>query len=266
VRTARSKPSLALNRASAEPLYRQLAERLETAIREGRLRLGDRIESETALTGRYGVSRITLRQAVDDLVRKQLLIRKQGKGTFVTAPPVRHDLSRRHGLLASLFAQADDASARLVRYGLAIPPADVAKTMRLKPGEPALAVDRLYMIGGRPVVLAVGWLVQATAIVPRAKAELVATEDMMREAGLAIAASHVTLRAQAAGAETGRLLQVPVRAPLLLLRRTTSGPDGAVNEFARIYFRTDDYEIVMSHRDAALIVTDTRAHDLVERI
>jgi GntR family transcriptional regulator len=261
VPSARSRTDGALNRASPEPLYRQLAGRLETAIRDGTLQPGARIESEAALMTRYRVSRITLRQAVDDLVRKQLLVRKQGKGTFVTAPPVRHDLSRRHGLLASLFAQADDASTRLVRYGLVKPPADVAKAMRLKPGEPALAVDRLYMIGSKPVVLALGWLTEAVAGIPRAKAELIATEDMMREAGLAVATSHVTLRAQAAGDAIGKLLRVSARTPLLLLQRTTSGPDGAVNEFGRIYFCSDSYEIVISHHEAGLFgIQPMRAH------
>jgi GntR family transcriptional regulator len=263
MRSARAKPSVRLNRASPEPLYRQLASQLEFAIREGTLQPGDRMESEAALTARYGVSRITLRQAVDDLVRKQLLVRKQGKGTFVTAPTVRHDLSRRHGLLASLFSQADNASARLVRYGLAKPPADVARAMHLKPGEHALVVDRLYMVGGKPVVLALGWLAKAAAGIPRAKAELIATEDMMREAGLAVATSHVTLRAQAAGETIGKLLRVSARAPLLVLQRITSGPDGAVNEFGRIHFCSDSYEIVLSHHDAGLIVKDVRAYDRV---
>lgn len=254
-------PSVTLNRAGPEPLYRQLASQFEAAIRDGRLRPGDRLDSEGALTARYRVSRITLRQAVDELVRKQLLVRKQGKGTFVTAPPVRHDLSRRHGLLASLFAQAENASARLVHYGLARPPAEIAKIMRLKPGEPALAVDRLYMIGGKPVALALGWLAEAAAIVPRAKAELIATEDIMREAGLVVAASHVSIRAQAAGAAIGELLRVSARTPLLLLQRTATGADGAVNEFGRIYFCSDSYEIVLSHHDAGLFgFKDLRAH------
>lgn len=261
MRSGRAKPGATLNRASPEPLYRQLAGQLETAIRDGVLAPGDRIESETALIARYGVSRITLRQAVDDLVRKHLLVRKQGKGTFVTAPPVRHDLSRRHGLLASLFAQADDASARLLRYGLVNPPADVAQSMQLKPGEPALAVDRLYMIGGKPVVLAFGWLAKAAAGIPRAKAELVATEDMLREAGLAVATSHVTLRAQAAGEAISKLLRVSPRTPLLLLERTTTGPDGTVNEFGRIYFCSDSYEIVLSHHEAGLLgIQPMRTH------
>jgi GntR family transcriptional regulator len=261
VRNRGPNPGASLNRASPEPLYRQLAGRLEAAIRDGMLPAGDRIESEAALMARFGVSRITLRQAVDELVRKQLLVRKQGKGTFVTAPPVRHDLSRRHGLLASLFAQADNASARLVRYGLVKPPADIAKAMQLKPGRAALAVDRLYMIGGKPVVLALGWLTEAAAGIPRAKAELIATQDMLHEAGLVVATSQVTLRAQAAGEAIGKLLHVSPRAPLLLLQRTTSGIDGAVNEFGRIYFCSDRYEIVLSHHDAGLFgIQHVRAH------
>lgn len=261
MRPGPSRPSVALNRGSPEPLYRQLAAQLESAIREGALRPGDRIESEAALSAHYGVSRITLRQAVEDLVRKQLLVRKQGKGTFVTTLPVRHDLSRRHGLLASLFAQADDASAQLLRYGLIRPPADVATSMGLKPGEPALAVDRLYMIGGKPVVLAFGWLARAAAKIPRAKAQLIATADMMREAGLEVASSHVTLRAQSAGHAIGKLLQVSARTPLLLLQRRTTGPDGAINEFGRIYFCSDRYEIVLSHHEAGLFgIQQVQAH------
>jgi GntR family transcriptional regulator len=259
--SGKARPNVTLNRTSPEPLYRQLASQFEAAIRQGRLRPGDRLDSEGALTARYRVSRITLRQAVDELVRKQLLVRKQGKGTFVTAPPVRHDLSRLHGLLGSLFAQAEDASARLVRYGLAKPPADIAKIMRLKPGEAALAVDRLYMIGAKPVALALGWLAQAAAIVPRAKAELIATEDIMREAGLAVAASHVSIRAQAAGATIGEPLHVSPRTPLLLLQRTVTGPNGAIHEFGRIYFCSDSYEIVLSHYDAGLFgFKNLRAH------
>jgi GntR family transcriptional regulator len=262
VRKGRNRPASAtLNRASPEPLYRQIAARLEAAIRDGTLPPDGPIESETALMERYGVSRITLRQAVDDLVRKQLLVRKQGKGTFVTAPPVRHDLSRRHGLLASLFAQADNASARLVRYGLTRPPADVAKAMRLRQGGSALAVDRLYMIGSKPVALALGWLDEAAAGISRATAELIATEDMMRQAGLSVAASNVTLRAQTAGATIGKLLRVSARAPLLFLQRVSSGPDGSVIEYGRMYFCSESYEIVLSHHETGMFgIQQVQAH------
>src|SRR5215207_506258 len=165
----RQKP---LHRSSPEPLYRQLAQHLEAAIRSGQLKPGDRLESESLLADRFAVSRITVRQAIEELVRQQIVIRKQGKGTFVTQPTVKHDLSRLHGLLASLFSQAEAASAKLLRYELATAPHDVAEQLRLFPGQPALALDRLYLIGRRPVALAQAWLVPEIATLPRAKADL----------------------------------------------------------------------------------------------
>ena len=123
-------------------------EPLEAEIGRGGLKPGDRLESEARLTARFQVSRITLRQAVAELVRKQLLVRKQGKGTFVTAPAVRHDLKRSLGLRGSLFAQAHGASARLLRYELRVPPAEIMALLNTAANQPALALDRLYLIGG----------------------------------------------------------------------------------------------------------------------
>src|SRR5204862_1354430 len=110
----------------------------EDAIRRGQFKPGDKLDSESVLTARFGVSRITLRQAVASLVNAQLLVRKQGKGTFVTAPPVRHDLRRLHGLLGSLFSQAEGASARLLHFEMRVPPDDVATAFGLKAGDEAL--------------------------------------------------------------------------------------------------------------------------------
>ena len=241
--------SAALSRESPEPLYRQLASRLERAIRDGALKPGERLESEGELAARFQVSRITLRQAVDELVRQELVVRKQGKGTFVTQPAVRHDLRRLHGLLGSLFAQAETASARLLRYELRAPPADVRAAMNIGAGEQALALDRLYLIGGKPVALAQGWLVREVAALARAKAELISTEDLMREVGIRIGSSQVSIRAEAAGA-VGRLLKLSARAPLLVLRRKALGQDGRVKEWGRIWFRSDAYELVCATQDA----------------
>src|SRR6195952_4161398 len=84
---------VALDRASPVPLYHQLATALESAIREGRLRPGDRLENELALTTRLGLARPTARQAIQELVRKGLLVRKRGVGTqVVAAAPIRRDV------------------------------------------------------------------------------------------------------------------------------------------------------------------------------
>jgi GntR family transcriptional regulator len=239
-----------LSRSSPEPLYCQLATHLEGEVRNGRLKPGDRLEPEGSLTRRFQVSRITLRQAVTELVRKQLLVRKQGKGTFVTAPAVQHDLRRSHGLLGSLFSQADGASARLLRYELCIPPAETAALLRLAPHQPALALDRLYLIDGRPVALAQAWLVPAVAALPRSTAKVISTEDMMRQVGIVIASSQVRMRAAAAGALVGRALRISPRAPVLVLRRRSVGDDGLVKEVGGVWFCSDAYEFVCSTEKA----------------
>jgi GntR family transcriptional regulator len=246
MRARPGQPSVALRRSSPEPLYRQLAGVLERAIGSGALKLGDRLDSEGVLAERYRVSRITLRQAVEALVRKQMLVRKQGKGTFVTAPAVQHDLKRLHGLLGSLFSQADGASARLLHYELRTPPADIAETLALKPDAKALSLERLYLIDNKPVALTQAWLVPAVARLPRVKAELISTEDMMRATGIAIASTQVAIRAEAAGARVGRLLKISARAPVLGLHRKAFGADGAAKEIGRVWFCSDSYQFVCS--------------------
>jgi GntR family transcriptional regulator len=238
----RQKPPL--HRSSPEPLYRQLAEHLETAIRSGQLKHGDRLESESLLSERFAVSRITVRQAIEELVRKQIVVRKQGKGTFVTQPTVKHDLRRLHGLLASLFSQAETASTKLLRYEQAAAPREITELLGLRAGQKALALDRLYLIGGRPVALAQAWLTPEIAGMPRAKADLISTEDMMQAAGIPVAGSQVSIRAEAAGTTVGRLLKLSARTPVLVLRRKAIGTDGSVKEASHVWFCSDAYELV----------------------
>lgn len=239
-----SEPSGALSRASPDPLYRQLARYLESAIGSGRLKPGERLDSESMLAAGFDVSRITVRQALDELVRKRLVVRKQGKGTFVTAPAVRHDLRRLHGLLGSLFSQADTASAQLLRYELRVPPRAVRERLQLGAGQRALALYRLYLIGGRPVALGEGWLAPQVGELARSKAELLSTEDLMRAVGIRIASTQVSIRAEPAGMRVGRFLKVAARAPLLVLRRDAFGEDGVVKETGCVFFRSDSYELV----------------------
>jgi GntR family transcriptional regulator len=235
-----------LARSSPEPLYRQLIANLEAAIRSGRLSAGDKLESEADLMARFKVSRITVRQAIDALVRQNLVVRKQGKGTFVTTTPVRHDLRRTHGLFHSLFAQAHDASTTLLRYELERPPAEVCAAMGLAADGAALVLDRLYLVGRKPVGLALGWLDAACAAMPRAKADVMSTEDLMRETGIAIVDTRVTIGAEAAGAPIARHLKISPRAPVLVYRRWCIGEDGLAKEVARIAICSDRYEFVCS--------------------
>lgn len=245
--TARREP---LQRSSPDPLYQQLAAYLEGEVRGGRLKSGDRIEAEDALSARFKVSRITVRQAVSALVKKDILVRKQGKGTFVTSPAVRHDLRHLHGLVGTLFAQARDANTRLLRYELRVPPAEISQAMGLAAGETALFLSKIYLTDARPVAFAEDWLAPAVASISRAKASLISTEDMMRQVGIVVVRSDTSIRAKAAGATIARHLQISPRAPLLMLRRRAIGQDDLVKEIGRLCFCSEHYEFFFSTSDA----------------
>jgi GntR family transcriptional regulator len=244
----KQKPSL-LSRSSPEPLYRQLAARLQAEIGRG-LKPGDQLDSEAALIARYGVSRITVRQAIDELVRLGILVRKQGKGTFVTRPTVRHDVRQPHGLFDSLFSQAPAARTELLRYALAVPPEDIAEAMHLPAGAEALALDRLYRIGDKPIGFAQGWLDPAVARLPKTRAEQISTEQMMRATGIVIDEARISIRAETAGSNLSKLLRISPRAAVLVLRRRCIGIDGAAKEMARLSVCPDSYEFVGSTRRA----------------
>ena len=81
-----------LNSSSPLPLYHQLAELLQERIRSGEYPAGVRIPSEPELARTYGIGRPTVRQATDVLVRRQLVERRRGSGTFVVEPPEQVDL------------------------------------------------------------------------------------------------------------------------------------------------------------------------------
>ena len=116
----------------------------------------------------------------------------------------------------------------------------------MQPRSEALSLERLYFIDSKPVALTEAWLVPAVAALPRAKAELISTEDMMRAVGIHIASTQVAIRAEAAGARVGRLLQLSPRAPVLVLRRTAFGADGAAKEIGHVWFCSDSYQFVCS--------------------
>jgi GntR family transcriptional regulator len=162
---------------------------------------------------------------------------------------VRHDLRRLHGLAGTLFSQAPDANMKLLRYELRAAPAEIAEAMGLAPGQSALMLERLYLIGAKPVAFARDWLVPEVAAIPHVKASLISTEDMMREVGIRVAHAEIAIRAEPAGALAARHLKTSTRAPMLVLRRQAFGDDGKVKESGRHWFCSDRYEFFRSSRD-----------------
>jgi DNA-binding GntR family transcriptional regulator len=106
-----------LDRSSSVPLYHQLASSIEQAITSGELAPGDRLENELSLTNRLGLSRPTARQAIQELVKKGLLVRKRGVGTQVVRSQFRRD-ERLSSLNEDLAKAGRVPSTRLLAFSV----------------------------------------------------------------------------------------------------------------------------------------------------
>jgi len=203
------------------------------------------IPSERELMAAHGVSRATVRKAIDGLVSDGLLQRIHGKGTFVARPRVESRLHlasfsqdmRRRGLAPS---------TRALGIELDEPPADVAASLRLGPGEQVWRVSRVRLADGQPIAHEHGWYPEP--LLPALNRHDLGGSlyDLFRDHyGLPIDAGEQTLWGEAADATYADLLDAPLHTPLLVFRRVSTSA-GKPLEHVVSRYRGDRYQLHMS--------------------
>jgi GntR family transcriptional regulator len=224
-------PSLA---PSFRPLYQQIKALLTRSLQTGEWSPGQSIPSELELAARFKVSQGTVRKAIDELATENLLVRRQGKGTFVAT---HAEVGTQYRFLR---LTADDGSAaalqrRLLDCRRMRPPADVAAALRLESGEPAVQVRRLLLtapapaaagqpqVSARPVVLDDLWL-PGSQFAGLTHERLDAWHGPLyqlfeAEFSVRMIRAEERLRAVAAEPEDAALLGVASGAPLLSVER-----------------------------------------------
>lgn len=237
-----------LKRESHVPMHRQLADQLREAIAKGVFRAGEKIPTEPELVKRYDVSRITTRQAVTRLAREGLVVRKQGKGTFVAGPVVHHDLLELRGIYDELVDQGLNPETELLEFGETAPPQRVAE--RLGTGARKLvAWRRLYRLNGQPLGLASVHLDPGAARVSRATVSRFPTYSILESVlGVRIDRADVAIRYQRATPTLCRLLKLAHGAPVMVLERVSYATDGMAREHTLYYAKAEAYEFTMTVR------------------
>ena len=137
-------------------LYRQIKQDLVRRIESGEIAAGEALPSERELCDRYGVSRPTLRQATQDLVRDGLLVVRRGVGTFVAQPRVRQQLGSVLGFTEKMAREGRHASTRVLERSVhraAELDANVASELQLEPDAAVLQVVRLRLADDIPVMV-----------------------------------------------------------------------------------------------------------------
>ena len=229
-----------IDRSSPTPLYYQLAQAIEGAISGGSLPTGSRLENEVLLAQRYGLSRPTVRRAVQELVDKGLLVRKRGVGTQVIQPHVRRSVE-----LTSLYddlAHAGEVPTTEVLSLDRIPaPAIVAEELDLAVGADVVVLRRLRRSHGEPLALLTNHLPGRFSPTVEELTER-GLYQYLRAQGVHLRVAHQRIGARLAKSEEARLLGEPPRAALLTMQRVAFDDKGVPVELGRHVYRASRYD------------------------
>lgn len=229
-----------LDRSSPVPLYFQVARQIEQAIEHGKLPPGSRLDNEIHLADRLGLSRPTMRRAIQQLVDKGLLVRKRGVGTQVVHGQVTRpvELTSLHD---DLVQSGQLPATQVLLHEISGAADDVAGSLAISPGTPVLHLRRLRLSGGEPLALLENWLpapytdLTAQALTERGMYQL------LRSRGVGMRVARQRIGARRGSGDECTLLDERRGAPLLTMERTTHDDSGRVVEYGRHVYRASRY-------------------------
>ena len=254
-------PADGIIRGGREPLYRQLAALLRAEIEPGRLRPGDQLPSEPELASRFGMARMTARQAIDALVEEGVLVRHRGRGTFVAEPRMAYPPATLVSFSRTMTALGHHVVTRLLDLELVPAHGEVALALGLGENERVLMVRRLRFLEDEPVALHASYMARSYFEGLRA-ADLLTkpiSEAMANVNGVRVVSSRDFLEAAAATHDEAQLLRITSGEPIQIVRGVSFAADGRPVLATRAAYRADRFRFLVgaSASDPPFVVNST---------
>lgn len=235
--------AFALRKTSPVPLYWQLKTSLETLIDSGEWPPDTQVPSERRLCQQFAISRITVRQALAELVREGRLVRSHGRGTFVADKHLRMPLASLSGFSEDMRRRGLRPGARVLVFELTSAPPHVARALRVAAGEHVVLLKRLMLANDRP--MAVETVHLPARLCPHVLDERLDNtslyDTLKRKYGIVPCRAAEQWQAIACLDTDARLLEIPLGSPVLCAERTTFGRQGQPFEHVESVFRGDRY-------------------------
>jgi GntR family transcriptional regulator len=227
------------------PRYYQLANILRESIATGRFEAHQPIPSERQLEGLYSVSRTTIRQAIDLLIRQGFLYREHGRGTFVSPQKLQKGISELTSFTEDMRQRGIVPGQKILEIGAVEPPEQVRQHLELpESNKQVLRIERLRLGDGVPMGLQTSYYVlpEGQTITRADLEEFGSIYKMLQEKfHLIPTEADETLEVTLATPREANLLQIPPGSPLLLSERTTYSQARRLIEFVKILYRGDRY-------------------------
>ena len=224
------------------PLYRQIKALILQSLQRAEWRPGEAIPSELELAAHYKVSQGTVRKAIDELSAEHLLVRRQGKGTFVAT----HSEARaqfRFLRLMPLEGEQEYPPSRLLECRRARASAEIARELQMKAGDSLVFLRRVLIFKGEPTVIdeisLPGSIFKGLSAAKFNEYKGSMYNLFETEFGTRMLRAEERISALAADAETGKLLEVSVGTPLLCVDRVSYTYGDKPEEVRRGLYRTD---------------------------
>jgi GntR family transcriptional regulator len=234
-----------LDRSTPIPLYFQIAKAIESAIEAGELPAGTLLGSEMDFAKSLGLSRPTMRRAMEYLVDQGLIVRRQGIGTRVVQPKVR-----RHLELTSLF---DDLSrsqrkptTKVLILEVVEAPAAVAKALGVVESTPVTHLVRLRWAGKLPIAVMTNYVLASRVELTAERLANAGLYQLLRQAGVTLHSAHQVIGARTAAPSEAEQLDEPRGAALLTMERTAYDDHGSGVDFGTHIYAASRYSFELS--------------------
>lgn len=248
------------------PRYHQIARTLRERMAAGSPAPGERLGDQRSLAREFGVTLMTLRQALELLEREGRITRRHGLGTFVASPPIEYDILRLRALAGDLSAEGEDVETIFLRGRFARPDHQVAREFALGRWSRVFALDRLRLVDGRPMSLQLSYL-PAHIGEEVAKANLGVTplrQVLAFKLGIDITAARESVSAVRLDARTARELGCRRGSPAFRADRVSLDAGGRPVVYDRVFIPGDRFRITRQfqyHHTTTAAADDPREGD-----
>jgi DNA-binding GntR family transcriptional regulator len=229
-----------VDRSSPVPLYFQVAQHLEHLIESGELPMGTRLENEIDLADQLGLSRQTMRRAIEYLVGRGLLLRKRGIGTQVVHAKVTREVELT-SLYDDLAKTGRDPSTTVVSFRIEPAPDALAAELGLAAGTPVYVFERLRSADAEPLALMRNHVPEHLMRLSAADLEEQGLYNLFRANGIVMRIAKQSIGARTATAAEARALGERKGAPLLVMERSAYDEQGRAVEHGRHVYRASRY-------------------------
>ncbi len=238
------------------PLYHQLKQIVRAEIERGMYQPGERIPAESEWIQRYGISRITVRQALDELEAEGVVVRRHGKGTYVAEKRIEQDLVRLTDFVEDMELAGLAPSSCVLAFTREPANNVVAGAVAVAVDEEVVRVDRLRLANDRPIAYDTTWLPLRFGLL--LSEDLLASETIYHiletRYGIPVEAGTFHITAATATPEQARLLEVAAGTGLLLIQRISCTTGDVAVYVQERYYRTDrvSYRVTLRRHGDAL--------------